>query len=224
MSLINERNITNKSPYRWKILALLFFSTTINYLDRNVLSILAPTLQNEYSWSEMDYSAIVTSLQLAYGIGVIFAGKLIDKFGSRIVFAIAISVWSVAGMAHAFARSINGFLFSRFFLGIGESANFPACVKIVAEWFPKKERALATGIFNAGSNIGAILAPLLIPFITITLGWQWAFIITGGLGFIWLMCWLLIYRVPEKHKKISAEELAYINSGETETVDRKSVV
>ena len=198
--------------YRWRILALLFFSTTLNYLDRNVLSILAPMLQRKYSWSEIDYSYIVTGFQLAYGLGVILVGKLLDRFGSRMVFAIAILVWSLADMAHAMAITVTGFVLARFFLGLGESANFPACVKTVAEWFPKKERALATGIFNAGSNIGAILGPLMIPFIVVRYGWQVAFVVTGAMGFVWLVCWLLIYRIPERHSKVSADELNYIQS------------
>src|SRR5664280_118338 len=174
MELITEKENKGYNNYRWKILALLFFSTTINYLDRNVLSILAPTLQKKYGWSEIDYGYIVTAFQLAYGLGVIFVGKLLDRFGNRVIFAIAILAWSLAGMGHALAKTVIGFALARFFLGLGESANFPASVKTVAEWFPKKERALATGIFNAGSNIGAILAPLLIPFVVLSYGWQWA--------------------------------------------------
>ncbi len=218
MELITEKENKGDSNYRWKILALLFFSTTINYLDRNVLSILAPTLQKKYGWSEIDYGYIVTAFQLAYGLGVIFVGKLLDRFGNRVIFAIAILAWSLAGMGHALAKTVIGFALARFFLGLGESANFPASVKTVAEWFPKKERALATGIFNAGSNIGAILAPLLIPFVVLSYGWQWAFIFTGFLGVIWLFCWLVSYQVPEKHKKVSAVELAYINSDEPESL------
>ena len=222
MELITEKENKAHSNYRWKILALLFFSTTINYLDRNVLSILAPTLQKKYGWSEIEYGYIVTAFQLAYGLGVIFVGKLLDRFGNRVIFAIAILAWSLAGMGHALAKTVIGFAFARFFLGLGESANFPASVKTVAEWFPKKERALATGIFNAGSNIGAILAPLLIPFVVLRYGWQWAFIFTGFLGVIWLFCWMTSYRVPEKHKKVSADELAYINSDEPEPIAKIS--
>lgn len=205
------------TSYRWKIIALLFFSTTINYLDRNVLAILAPTLQKNYGWSEIDYGNIIMAFQLAYGVGVIGVGKLLDKFGNRIVFAIAISVWSLAGIGHAFARSVFSFMAARFFLGLGEAANFPACIKTVAEWFPKKERALATGLFNAGSNIGAILGPLAIPVIAVSYGWEWAFVITGMLGFIWLIFWLLMYRVPNEHKKVSVSELQHIHSDEAET-------
>ena len=222
MELITEKENKVNSNYRWKILALLFFSTTINYLDRNVLSILAPILQKKYGWSEMDYGYIITAFQLAYGLGVIFVGKLLDRFGNRVIFAIAILAWSLAGMGHALAKTVIGFALARFFLGLGESANFPASIKTVAEWFPKKERALATGIFNAGSNIGAILAPLLIPFIVLNYGWQWAFIFTGFLGVIWLLFWLVSYRVPEKHKKVSAVELAYINSDEPEPIAKIS--
>lgn len=206
---MNEQRM---SRYRWKICALLFFATTINYLDRHVLSILAPQLQSSYGWSEIDYGYIVTAFQAAYGIGVILTGRLLDKYGSRAIFSIAIAVWSLAGMAHALARSALSFGIARFMLGLGESANFPASIKIVAEWFPKKERALATGIFNAGSNIGAIVSPLLVPWIAISFGWQWAFIITGGIGFIWLVVWLLTYRKPEEHPKVNRQELQYIES------------
>lgn len=201
-----------KTNYRWKICALLFFATTINYLDRHVLSILAPQLQDENGWSEIDYGNIVTAFQAAYGIGVVITGRLLDKYGTRLIFSVAIAVWSFAGMAHAMARSALSFGVARFMLGLGESANFPASVKTVAEWFPKKERALATGIFNAGSNIGAIISPLLIPIIAINLGWEWAFILTGAIGFIWLIFWLLIYRKPQNHKKVNAEELDHIES------------
>ncbi|MFK5974422.1 MAG: MFS transporter [Flavobacteriaceae bacterium] len=214
---MNEQRMTK---YRWRICALLFFATTINYLDRHVLSILAPQLQADYGWSEIDYGYIVTAFQAAYGIGVIVTGRLLDRFGSRLIFSIAITVWSIAGMAHAFARSAFSFGIARFMLGLGESANFPASIKIVAEWFPKKERALAIGIFNAGSNIGAIISPLLVPWIAIAYGWQMAFILTGGIGFIWLIFWLLTYKKPKEHSKISRSELAYIESDQQETTQK----
>ncbi|GAB1855487.1 MFS transporter [Flavobacteriaceae bacterium MHTCC 0001] len=209
------------SNYRWRICALLFFASTINYLDRHVLSILAPDLQAENGWSEIDYGYIVTAFQAAYGIGVIIMGRLLDKYGARMIFSIAIAVWSFAGMAHALARSAFGFGVARFMLGLGESANFPAAIKVVAEWFPKKERALATGIFNAGSMTGAIVSPLLVPWIVVNYGWQWAFIITGGVGFIWLVFWLLIYKKPEKHKKVNTLELEHIESDQTQEPEKK---
>lgn len=190
-----------KISYGWKICILLFFSTTINYLDRHVLSILAPELQSLYHWTEVDYSYIVTAFQVSYGLGVVLTGKLLDKFGTKWIFAIAVSLWSLAGMAHAFARTAFSFSVARFGLGIGESVNFPASVKTVAELFPASQRSFATGFFNAGSNIGAIIAPLLIPFIALRYGWQWAFILTGALGFIWVICWLLIYKKPEQNLK-----------------------
>ncbi len=191
-----------KISYGWKICILLFFGTTINYLDRHVLSILAPELQNLYQWTEVEYSYIVTAFQISYGIGVVVTGKLLDKFGTKWIFAIAVTLWSVAGMTHAFARSAFSFGAARFGLGIGESANFPASVKTVAELFPASERAFATGFFNAGSNVGAIIAPLLIPFIAIRYGWQMAFIITGALGFIWVIFWLLIYKKPKQELSV----------------------
>ena len=187
-----------KISYAWKICILLFFSTTINYLDRHVLSILAPELQKVYNWSEIDYSYIVMAFQISYGAGVVLTGKLLDKFGTKWIFAIGVALWSAAGMAHAFAKGAIGFGVARFGLGLGESVNFPASVKTVAELFPPSQKAFATGFFNAGSNIGAIVAPLLIPFIAYNFGWQWAFILTGALGFIWLLFWLITYKTPVK--------------------------
>lgn len=209
--------------YRWRIMALLFFATTINYLDRHVLSILAPDLQKLYGWSEIEYGYIVTSFQLAYGIGVVLTGKLLDRWGVGLIYALAIAVWSLAGMGHALARSAVGFMVARFFLGLGESANFPAAIKTVAEWFPKKERALATGIFNAGSNVGAIISPLLIPVIALKFGWQWAFIGTGAVGFLWLFFWLYTYKKPEVHPKISDIELEHILSDQKGTSEKQHI-
>ena len=209
-----------QNNYRWRICALLFFATTINYLDRHILSILAPKLQGEYGWSEIDYGYIVMAFQTAYGLGVILTGHLLDKFGNKLIFSLAISIWSLAGMAHAFASSAFSFGIARFMLGLGESANFPASIKTIAEWFPKKERAFATGLFNAGSNIGAIVSPLLVPWVAISFGWQWAFIFTGAVGFIWLVFWLFTYQKPEKHTNLSREELAFIHS-DSEDEDEK---
>jgi MFS transporter, ACS family, hexuronate transporter len=164
MQVSNERKIGN---YRWRIVVLLFFATTINYIDRQVLGILAPQLQQLLGWSESDYGFIIMSFQLAYAIGLISMGVFLDKIGTRLGYIISITLWSIAGMAHAAARSIYSFSLARFVLGVGESANFPAAIKTIAEWFPKKERALATGIFNSGPNLGAILTPLLIPLIAL---------------------------------------------------------
>ncbi len=204
--------------YRWRILSLLFFATTINYIDRQVIGILAPYISEELGWSEVDYGYIVTAFQVAYGIGLVTMGRLLDKIGTRIGYSISITVWSIAGMAHALARSVLGFGIARFTLGIGESANFPAAVKTVAEWFPKKERAYATGWFNAGSTAGAITAPLIVPLFALHLGWKWAFVITGSLGFIWLFFWWLYYHKPEHHPGLSSEEYRHIRQdGEDRT-------
>lgn len=194
------------------ICALLFFATAINYIDRQVLSILAPELEEKFGWSESDYGDIVFAFQLAYAVGLVGVGSLMDRMGTRRGFSLAIVVWSLAAMGHAFARSTMGFSLARLGLGLGEAGNFPGATKTVAEWFPKRERALAFGIFNSGSNIGAIAAPLMIPFIAARFGWQWAFLITGGLGFVWVVFWLLLYYPPEQHPSISPEELAYIRS------------
>ena len=198
--------------YRWTIVALLFFATTINYVDRQVLGILAPTLTRELNWSEGDYGAIVSWFSFAYGFGLLFMGRFLDWIGTRRGFSISIVVWSLAAMAHALARSVAGFSYARAALGIGEAGNFPGAIKTVAEWFPKRERALATGIFNAGSNVGAIVAPLLVPAITLALGWQWAFIITGAFGFVWLIFWLIFYHTPDTHPRLDKGELQYIRS------------
>jgi MFS transporter, ACS family, hexuronate transporter len=198
--------------YRWVICALLFFATTINYVDRQVIGILARDLQTIIGWNEIDYGNIVAAFNAAYALGLLVSGRLIDRFGTRIGYTVAIVIWSLAGMATSFARSAFGFGVARAALGLGEAANFPAAIKTVAEWFPKRERALATGIFNAGTNVGAIVAPLTVPWIAVTFGWQWAFILTGAIGFLWLLFWLPTYRRPEEHPKLSKEELAYIQS------------
>jgi MFS transporter, ACS family, hexuronate transporter len=204
--------------YRWVICALLFFATTINYMDRQVLGILAPTLQKDIGWSEAQYGAIVSWFTLAYAIGYLGAGRLMDKIGTRLGFAVSIVIWSLAAIAHSFARTVTGFGLARAALGVGESGNFPASIKTVAEWFPVRERALATGIFNAGSNIGAIVTPLVVPWIALTWGWRAAFIATGALGFVWLLFWLPIYRPPQEHPKVSAAELALIRSDPQESI------
>lgn len=198
--------------YRWVICALLFFATTINYVDRAVLGVLAPTLRTEIGWTDQEYGYISAAFTLAYAIGFIFAGWLIDKIGTRIGYTLYLSIWSIAAAAHALVRTAFGFGAARFALGIGESGNFPAAIKTVAEWFPKKERALATGIFNAGSNVGAILAPLTVPWIALTWGWQEAFLFTGLAGLIWIMFWLPVYRKPAEHPRLTKTELAHIES------------
>ena len=182
------------SGYRWRICALLFFATTINYVDRQVLGVLAPYLQPIIGWNEIQYGYIVTSFQAAYAVGLLVAGGVIDRLGTRIGYAISIAIWSLAAMSHALVQTAMGFAAARFALGLGEAGNFPAAIKTVAEWFPRKERALATGIFNSGSNVGAIVAPLAVPWITLRLGWHWAFLFTGFLSAAWLIAWLTIYR------------------------------
>lgn len=197
---------------RWVVCALLFFATTINYIDRQVLGILAPTLQTEIGWTETQYGDIVSWFSIAYAIGFLGVGRLIDRIGTLKGFALSVTAWSLAAMAHAFARTPFGFSVARFALGLGESGNFPGAIKTVAEWFPKRERALATGIFNAGSNVGAIVTPLVVPWIALVYGWEWAFILTGALGFVWLGFWLALYRSPAEHPTVSPAELAYIHS------------
>jgi ACS family hexuronate transporter-like MFS transporter len=208
--------------YRWVICALLFFATTINYMDRQILGILAPTLQKNIGWNEQDYGAIISWFTAAYAIGYLFAGRIMDKIGTRLGLVNAICIWSLASMAHSLARSANGFALARFGLGLGESGNFPGAIKTVAEWFPARERAFATGIFNAGSNIGAIAAPLIVPWIALNWGWQAAFIFSGSLGLIWLFFWVTIYRRPTEHARLGEAELAYIRSDPLEPAKRLS--
>jgi MFS transporter, ACS family, hexuronate transporter len=190
----------------------LFFATTINYLDRQVLGVLAPLLQKQIGWDEAQYAYIVAAFQAAYAIGLLIAGSFIDRVGIRLGYAVALGIWSVATMGHALVRTVLGFATARFALGIGEAGNFPAAVKTVAEWFPRKERALATGIFNSGTNVGAVVAPLAVPWIAVKVGWQWAFIFTGLLGATWLVAWLAVYRRPHEHARLSTAELDHINS------------
>ena len=213
----NRRTIGRR---RWLICALVFFATTINYVDRTVLGLLAPMLQVKIGWNEAQYGYIVTSFQVAYALGLLVMGPLIDRVGSRIGYAIAVAIWSVSAMAHSLARSVTTFAMARFGLGFGEAGNFPSALKTVAEWFPQRERALATGIFNSGTNIGATFAPLLVPWIALHLGWQYAFLMTGAFSAIWIVCWLKIYRRPQEDAKLSAAELDYIQSGRSKSAPK----
>ncbi len=196
---------------RWTVCAMLFFATSINYMDRQVLGILAPVLQHSIGWTEQQYSYIVVSFQFAYAVGLVVAGRLIDRIGTRLGYALIMAVWSLSAMAHSLATSAFGFGIARFFLGLGESGNFPAAIKTTAEWFPQRERSLATGVFNSGANLGAMLAPAMVPFVTIHYGWQASFLITGVFSAAWIGWWLTHYRAPADHKRLSALEHAYIH-------------
>ena len=224
--------------YRWTICGLLFFATTVNYLDRQVLSLLAPSLSKEFGWSNTDYANITAIFQFVYAISMLFAGRIVDKLGTKAGFVWAITIWSLGAVMHAFSIpigtffvntlgwigiaaipvSIIGFMVSRAVLAIGESGNFPAAIKATAEYFPKKERSFATGIFNSGSNVGAILAPLTVPWIALNWGWQTAFILIGAIGFLWMFFWIWLYNKPEKQKRLSAAEFEYIKSDNKDTV------
>src|SRR3954464_11071666 len=225
--------------FRWAICALLFLASTINYVDRQVIGLLKPTLQQQFGWTEVDYADIIFTFQLAYALGFVFAGRVIDRIGTRLGFAVALAIWSAAAIAHAFAStfgptvasllavvgltysgSVAGFIAARFALGIGESGNFPAAIKTVAEWFPRSERAFATGLFNAGTNIGAIVTPMVVPFITIRYGWQTAFVATGVVGFAWLALWWSLYDRPDRHPRLAAPERAYIATDPPDPVVR----
>ncbi|HNR42545.1 MAG TPA: MFS transporter [Bacteroidales bacterium] len=203
---------TKTGNYRWTVCALIFFATTVNYLDRQVIGILKPLLESDLNIGEAEYGYIVTAFQIAYALGMVIAGRLIDRFGTKIGYGLSVLLWSIAAMGHALAKGGLGFGFWRAFLGISESGNFPAAIKTVAEWFPKRERALATGIFNSGTNVGAIIAPLAVPAIATALGWQAAFIITGAIGLLWLILWFIYYEIPEKQKRLSQGELEFIQS------------
>lgn len=217
--------MTERTPkignYRYRILALVFMATTINYFDRSIIGVMAPTLQKLFDWTNKDYAAIMVSFKIAYGIGLLFMGGIIDRFGTKIGYTVSIAIWSIFGMLHAVvtsAFSLVGFIVARFGLGIGESGNFPAAIKTVAEWFPKKDRAFATGIFDASTSVGAILAPFIVGAIVSVNGdnWQIPFLITGALSSLWVILWLKTYQKPEEHPKLSKEELAYINSDSEE--------
>jgi ACS family hexuronate transporter-like MFS transporter len=214
---------TKTKNYRWAVVVLLFFATTINYLDRQVIGLLKPTLEVQFNWTETDYSHIVMAFSTAYAVGLLAFGGFIDKIGTKLGYTISLIVWSVAAMLHAIVKTTFGFGVVRAALGLGESGNFPAAIKVVAEWFPKRERALATGIFNSGANIGAVVAPVMVPWILGIYGWQMAFIITGAIGFIWLIFWWFIYEVPARHKKISKKEFEFIHSDNVETAGESEV-
>jgi ACS family hexuronate transporter-like MFS transporter len=205
---------------RWLICAMLFFATSINYVDRQVFSILAPTLQHSIGWTEAQYGYIVGAFQFAYAIGLVVAGRMVDRLGCRIGFVVIMGLWSLASMAHALAASALGFGIARFFLGLGEAGSFPAAVKTTAEWFPQRERSLATGIFNSGTNIGAILAPALIPWITLKFGWRAAFLATGIFGAIWIGWWLTQYDSPAHHPDVSPAEFEHIQGDSAEPVEQ----
>ena len=200
------------SRFRWLICALLFFATTINYIDRQVLSILAPALQKEIGWSEMEYAHVVTAFQAAYAAGMLLFGRFVDVIGTRHGYAICLVFWSLAAMGHAAVRSVFGFGVARFSLGLSEAGNFPAAIKAVTEWFPRRERGLANGLFNSGTNVGAILAPLLVPWLTRHYGWQASFLALGATGFIWLVFWYALYESPERSPHVTPAELALIRS------------
>src|SRR5215204_3787550 len=200
--------------YRWTICGLIFFATTINYLDRTVIAFLRPYLAEAFGWTSVEevanYANIEMAFKVSYAFGFLFAGRIIDKLGTKIGYALATTLWSIAAVCHAFATSTLGFGIARVFLGISEAGNFPAAIKTVAEWFPKKERALATGIFNSGTNIGAVIAPVVVPWILGLYGWRQAFIWTGAIGFVWLIFWLIYYEIPSRQKRVTKEEFDYI--------------
>ena len=228
MSTIRQAQPVDQTPaaatiigrYRWRICTLLFFVTTLIYLERQVLGVLAPELERVIGWDEIQYGNIVMAFQMAYALGMLLSGRFLDGVGPRIGYALAIAVWTLATSGQSLARSVLAFAMARFVLGLAEAPNFPAAIKTVAEWFPNKERALATGIFNSGANIGAIVAPATAPWVAAHFGWQWAFVFLGVLSAIWIVPWAVTYRQPERHPRLSATELAYIQSDPQEPAVR----
>lgn len=206
-----------KNNYRWFIVLLVFIATTINYLDRQIIGLLKPILEKEFNWTETDFARIVMAFTAAYAVGLLVSGWFVDRVGTKIGYAVMIVIWSAAGMFHALARSAFGFGLARVGLGLGEAGNYPAAMKTVAEWFPKKERGLATGLFNAGTSIGVVVAVVLVPLILQTYGWPEVFWITGGLGFVWLVFWWMFYEVPARQQRLSEAERNYIASGQDTT-------
>ena len=205
--------------YRWVIVALLFAATAVNYIDRQMIGVLKPTLVAEFGWSETDFARIVFWFQVAYAIGYIGFGRIVDVIGAKLGYSIAIIVWTAGHMAHGFASGLASFAAARFGLGIGESGNFPAGIRAVTDWFPQRERAYAIGLFNAGANVGAIITPLLVPVLVLWFGWRAAFFLTGIFGVIWLVVWWLVYRHPSEHKKVSPAELAWIQQDPADPVE-----
>ena len=201
---------------RWYICGLLFFATTVNYIDRQVLGLLKPVLEKDLGWSEANFGWIVFAFQLSYALMMPVAGRMMDWMGTRVGYLLAVIVWSIAAMGHALARNAVDFGIARFALGFGESANFPAAIKTIADWFPRNERALATGVFNSGTNIGAIVAPLAVPYLAVHFGWRSAFIMTGAIGFVWVVLWFFLFRQPREHSMLSQQELALIEAGREE--------
>jgi ACS family hexuronate transporter-like MFS transporter len=211
---------TRVGRYRWVIVSLLFAATAINYIDRQMIGVLKPTLQGEFGWTESDFARIIFWFQLAYAIGYIGFGKIVDVFGARLGYAMAVVIWTVSHMAHGLAGNITQFALARFGLGIGEAGNFPAGIKAATEWFPQKERAYAIGLFNAGANIGAVITPLLVPFLVLMFDWRVAFYVTGLFGIVWLAVWWAVYRHPAEHKRVGAAELAYIQQDPADPVEQ----
>ncbi len=205
--------------YRWTICALLFFATTINYTDRQILSLLKPILDDELHWSKTQFGAINSTFQAAYGVSLFFFGWFIDRYGTKLGYTVSIAAWSVAAIGHALVNSIGGFFGARIALGLGEGGNFPAAVKAIAQWFPKRERAFATSLFNSGANVGAIVAPAIVPFIAYNMGWHWTFVFAGIAGFIWILFWWPLFDYPEQSRRVSAGELAYIESDAPDAQD-----
>jgi ACS family hexuronate transporter-like MFS transporter len=223
MEIKTETLASPIGKYRWTICSLLFIATSINYIDRQILSLIKPILDEELKWSNEQFGLVNSMFQGAYGIGLLFFGWFVDRFGAKVGYIVSIVAWSLAAMGHSFVSSINGFLVARASLGLGEGGNFPSAIKATAQWFPKRERAFATSIFNSGTNVGAIIAPALVPWIAFTYGWQMAFIVAGIAGLLWLFLWIPLYERPEESKFLGTSERQYIESDRDEIVNANKV-
>lgn len=221
METIAPPTSTRIGNYRWTICALLFLATTINYIDRQILSLIKPILDEELGWTNEQFGIVNGVFQGAYGIGLLFFGWFVDRYGAKIGYGVSIAAWSLAAMGHGMVSSVTGFVMARISLGLGEGGNFPSAIKATAQWFPKRERAFATSIFNAGSNFGPIVAPVIVPLIAVTWGWQWAFILAGIAGLLWLFLWIPFFHRPEESKFLKEPEREYINSDKDEVAEEK---
>lgn len=221
METLAPQTSTRTGNYRWTICALLFLATTINYIDRQILSLIKPILDQELGWSNEDFGIVNSVFQGTYGLGLLFFGWFVDRYGAKIGYAFSISAWSVAAMAHAAVSTVTGFSIVRAALGLGEGGNFPSAIKATAQWFPKRERAFATSIFNAGSNFGPIVAPVIVPWIAYTWGWQMTFVVAGVIGLLWLLLWIPLYHSPENSKRLKEAEREYILSDKDETREER---
>lgn len=223
MEIKDQALVTQTGNYRWTICTLLFLATTINYVDRQILSLVKPILDEELGWTNEQFGIVNAVFQGAYGFGLLFFGWFVDRYGVKVGYAVSIIAWSFAAMGHSMVSTVTGFMVARASLGLSEGGNFPSAIKATAQWFPKRERAFATSIFNAGTNVGAIVAPAIVPWIAYAYGWQMAFVLAGVAGLLWLLVWIPLYDRPEKSKRLGLLEKQYIESDRDEVGEKQKV-